>query len=234
MNPYLEILRLNYWYRNITVIIGVIFAVFIFRLNFDQSILIDSIIVTLLACLISAANYCLNAIIDMPFDKKHPVKKLRPLPSRRVRPREAFIAMIILLIISLSASSLVFDLETTVFLFLLFIAAIFYNVRPFRLKDLPYIDVLSESINNPIRFLIGWSIIIGQLPNVLILLFIWFSASFLMTKKRLDELNEFKQKTFRYRNVFKYYSKRSLNIAMAIYALLSLLLIAIILNIGIL
>jgi 4-hydroxybenzoate polyprenyltransferase len=234
MNPYLEILRLNYWYRNITVIIGVIFAVFIFRLNFNQSILIDSIIVTLLACLISAANYCLNAIIDMPFDKKHPIKRLRPLPSKRIQPKEAFIIMIILIAISLPISYLLLNPETTVLLFFLFIAALFYNVRPFRLKDLPYVDVLSESINNPIRFLIGWSIIIGQLPNILILLLIWFSASFLMTKKRLDELNEFKQKTFRYRNVFKYYSKRSLNIAMALYALLGLILVVIILNTGVL
>ena len=31
-----------------------------------------------------------------------------------------------------------------------------YNVKPLRSKDLPIFDVLSESVNNPIRFLIGW------------------------------------------------------------------------------
>ena len=30
-----------------------------------------------------------------------------------------------------------------------------YNIPPIRMKDMPYADVLSESINNPIR--IFWS-----------------------------------------------------------------------------
>ena len=31
-----------------------------------------------------------------------------------------------------------------------------YNIPPIRTKDHAYVDVLSESINNPIRFLVGW------------------------------------------------------------------------------
>jgi len=31
-----------------------------------------------------------------------------------------------------------------------------YNVPPVRLKGWPYLDVLSESINNPIRLALGW------------------------------------------------------------------------------
>jgi hypothetical protein len=33
-----------------------------------------------------------------------------------------------------------------------------YNIPPIRSKDVPYIDVLSESINNPLRMLAGWFI----------------------------------------------------------------------------
>ena len=36
---------------------------------------------------------------------------------------------------------------------------IFYNVPPLRTKDKAYFDVISESINNPIRLLIGWAIV---------------------------------------------------------------------------
>ncbi len=36
-----------------------------------------------------------------------------------------------------------------------------YNIPPVRSKDLPYIDVLSESVNNPLRFLLGWYMING-------------------------------------------------------------------------
>ncbi len=48
---------------------------------------------------------------------------------------------------------------------MLFIACIFalqgvvYNVPPFRTKDRPYLDVISESINNPIRLTIGWAMV---------------------------------------------------------------------------
>src|SRR5438309_2292720 len=31
-----------------------------------------------------------------------------------------------------------------------------YNIPPVRSKDLPYADVLSESINNPLRLMLGW------------------------------------------------------------------------------
>ena len=39
-------------------------------------------------------------------------------------------------------------------LFLLVMGMI-YNVPPVRSKELPYLDVLSEAINNPIRLLLG-------------------------------------------------------------------------------
>lgn len=30
-----------------------------------------------------------------------------------------------------------------------------YNIKPLRTKDVPYLDVLTESVNNPLR-LLGW------------------------------------------------------------------------------
>jgi len=38
----------------------------------------------------------------------------------------------------------------------LWVMGIAYNVPPLRTKEWPYLDVLSESINNPIRLLLGW------------------------------------------------------------------------------
>ena len=35
----------------------------------------------------------------------------------------------------------------------LWIMGCFYNIRPMRTKDVPYLDVLSESVNNPLRML---------------------------------------------------------------------------------
>lgn len=45
-----------------------------------------------------------------------------------------------------------------------------YNVRPLRTKDRVYLDVLSESLNNPIRLLMGWAMIdSSSLPPVSLL-----------------------------------------------------------------
>ncbi len=38
----------------------------------------------------------------------------------------------------------------------LWVMGCIYNIPPIRSKDLPYFDVLSESINNPLRMLAGW------------------------------------------------------------------------------
>lgn len=39
------------------------------------------------------------------------------------------------------------------------IQGVFYNVPPLRTKNKAYLDVISESINNPLRLMIGWAMI---------------------------------------------------------------------------
>src|SRR3546814_19555745 len=56
-----------------------------------------------------------------------------------------------------------------------------YNVPPLRTKDVPYLDVLSESVNNPPRLAIGWAMIEpGSLSPISILIAYWFGVAFLM------------------------------------------------------
>lgn len=44
----------------------------------------------------------------------------------------------------------------------LWVMGLAYNVEPVRLKDIPVLDVLSESINNAIRLLAGWFMVSGN------------------------------------------------------------------------
>src|SRR3546814_20958494 len=56
-----------------------------------------------------------------------------------------------------------------------------YNVPPLRTKDVPYLDVLSESVNNPLRLAHGWAMIHpGSLPPVRIIIAHWFGGAFLL------------------------------------------------------
>jgi decaprenyl-phosphate phosphoribosyltransferase len=99
-----------------------------------------------------------------------------------------------------------------------------YNVKPFRTKDLPYLDVLSESVNNPIRFMLGWYIIVPlTLPPSSILVAYWMAGAFLMATKRFAEYNFIKDKTTAglYRKSFIHYNYEKLLISLFFYALTS-------------
>jgi len=225
MNSYFELLRLNEWYKNITIPLGFILAIIISKTNIIPSFILDLIIMILFACMISSSNYVLNAITDKEYDKKHPIKKLRPIPNKKITVKKAYLLMIILAIIPLIISFLIFDTNITITLLALLIAAGIYNINPIRFKNIPYLDVISESINNPIRFLAGWFIITNTFPDIFLLLLVWSSACFLMTRKRLEELLDFKEKAAIYRKVFKSYSINSLKNASIFYISISIIFI---------
>jgi len=219
MNAYLEILRINEWYKNITVLLGIIFALFLSKTAIYSNDFSLIIVILVLSCLISSANYILNAITDMDYDGKHPFKKFRPLPSKKITKDIAIIIMLLILVISLYISLSIFNSNVTMALLSLFLAAIIYNVKPIRLKDIPYIDVLSESINNPIRFMIGWFIFSNNFPSFWFLLLVWFLACILMTKKRYEELKKYPNS---YRSSMKYYTSFSLKFMIFLYSIFSI------------
>ena len=68
---------------------------------------------------------------------------------------------------------------------------IVYNVPPLRLKNKAYLDVISESINNALRLMIGWAMIDpATLPPSSLILAFWLGGAFLMAAKRLSEYRE--------------------------------------------
>ncbi|MCK5214119.1 MAG: hypothetical protein KAR05_02045 [Candidatus Omnitrophica bacterium] len=76
---------------------------------------------------------------------------------------------------------------------------ILYNVKPFRTKEKPYVDVLSESLNNPTRLMMGWFMVVdGPLTPLSALIAYWMGGAFLMGVKRFAEyrfINDSKQAT---------------------------------------
>jgi 4-hydroxybenzoate polyprenyltransferase len=104
------------------------------------------------------------------------------------------------------------------------VAGFLYNVRPFRTKDIPFVDVISESVNNPLRLLLGWFMIAPAFaPPASLLLAYWAGGAFLMTVKRFAEhrflANDIGQAAVaRYRPSLAGYSDATLIIAALIYA----------------
>ncbi|HLC97024.1 MAG TPA: UbiA family prenyltransferase [Candidatus Nanoarchaeia archaeon] len=218
MHPLIELMRPTEWYKNITVVLGILLA-----LLYNPGILISPLtfsIVLLASICLSSANYVLNAITDVKSDKHNPLKSKRPLPRGSVSMRMAHHFQLCLLIIGFILALYV---NIPVFLIcgLLVLAAQLYNIPPLRLKDISYMDVISESVNNPLRFLIGWYAFNPGMPPIQLILFFWTSGAALMSHKRLMEL----QKGPLHRKVLKQYSKTALQAATILYGLVSALLL---------
>ena len=188
---YVESLRLTRWPRSLAIIPGFL-AFFVLQPKFTHTLInLSSILRLLIAFLltwfISTANYIVNEITDAPSDAFHPSKKNRPLVKNKIDKKILMTIWFLLVIISLLISFKIFNVQFVICLISLLIAGIVYNVPPIRVKDIPFLDSTIESINNPIRFLIGWYIMTGIFPTVSILISWWFFGNFLMVGKRVAE-----------------------------------------------
>lgn len=103
---------------------------------------------------------------------------------------------------------------------LLLVMGMIYNIPPVRSKDWPYLDVLSESVNNPIRLLLGWfAVKLTEVPPVSLLVAYWMIGAFFMAAKRFSEYRSIGDPVAagQYRRSFRHYDESSLIISMFFY-----------------
>jgi hypothetical protein len=122
---------------------------------------------------------------------------------------------------ALAAAWLFFSRRFFFALLALWIAGFVYNIRPVRTKDIPFLDSISESANNPIRFLIGWFAFASPelFPPWSLLLCWWSFGNFLMVAKRLSEFRLLRDKAGSYRRSLGRYSRNSLLVGLAVSAI---------------
>jgi len=100
--------------------------------------------------------YMLNAVTDVADDAHHPVKRLRPFPSGRVRPRlGAWVSW------GMISAAILFSLRFghlfALCVLLMWLKQLAYTLPPLRLKRKFFWDILSGSVgNSTLRFAAGW------------------------------------------------------------------------------
>lgn len=219
LRDYISIARPNHWFKNVFAFPGYICAIFLS--GGVEGLNITGLILSVTGLSLAAsANYVINEWLDARFDAHHPIKKNRPSVRGKVKK---FIILLEYGILSFSGLFLGY-LESSLVLFSIFLllfSGIVYNVKPFRLKDVAFVDVLVESINNPIRFLVGWFVVAKFFPPVSILLSFWMAGAFLMSIKRYAELRCIGDKRIaqRYRESFRYYTVENLLLSALFYAM---------------
>lgn len=228
MNHYVRMARPDHWVKNLFVLPGTVAALVMLKVPLLP--LIRPLLLGLVSvCLVSSANYLINEWLDAAFDKFHPVKRLRPGVAGLVKRRYVYLSYALLagsgLLLAL-AVSMPFLLAAGALLFM----GLLYNVKPFRTKDRAYLDVLSESINNPIRLLMGWFIVTSQfLPPSTLVFGYWLGGAFLMAVKRYSEFRAFPDRQIAglYRRSFARYTEESLLLSSVFYAITASLLIGV-------
>lgn len=216
---YIAIARPDHWFKNIFVLPGTVIAALFTYTPFSQFVWV-LLIGLMSTCLIASANYVINEWLDVEFDQHHPVKNNRPSVKGDIKASLVYVEYGILSVVGLGLAAIVstyFLITALAFL----IMGVLYNVKPFRTKDKVYIDVLSESINNPIRLMLGWFVVTSHpLPPASLVLGYWMGGAFLMAVKRYAEYRfiGLHEKAGLYRHSFRFYTEEKLLISSFFYA----------------
>lgn len=221
---YIGLLRPNHWIKNLIIFLGIFIALVETNDGLTQGLIFESIILFVAAICISSGNYILNDLTDLRNDLKNPLKKTNLLARKLISKKKAILFMIIFWSVGFVIGILFLNMIILSLLVLLWVFAILYNVKPFRLKDIAFIDVIEESLNNPLRFLIGYFLLMASWPHYLIVVLLLTYSCVLMTGKRFSELKLLgKKAASNYRRVFKFYSSKSLHLALLIYSVISII-----------
>ena len=185
------------WVKNIIVFIPLIFSKKLFE--------VDAFVLSFNAfiCFVLASSiiYIFNDICDIEKDKKHPIKKNRPLANNSLKIKDAY--LLILLLGLLLLILLKYNISILEIVIIFFILNISYSLY---FKNLIIVDLIIVSLSYVIRVLAG-SIIINVTLSNWLLICVFSTSLFLISFKRVAEI---KISSFKSRLVFKKYNNEFL------------------------
>ncbi|HEY0797471.1 MAG TPA: UbiA family prenyltransferase [Acidisarcina sp.] len=225
LRAHYKIARIDHSIKNVFVLPGILVPLSILRPGFDRGLMIRIATGLVSTTLIACSNYVINEVLDAPFDRLHPIKKNRPTAQHLVSIPWAYVQWISMMLAGM-ALALTVSRPFAYAAAGLWMMGCLYNIPPFRFKEVAYLDVLAESINNPLRMLLGWFMVTAVLiPPASLLLSYWMIGCFFMALKRFSEYRDLESELVAgsYRKSFKTYTERSLLRSVLFYASVSML-----------
>ncbi len=217
-------MRLDHSVKQVFILPGLVIAMTMSGTHWGLGLAVRAVLGIVAATLVASSNYVLNEMLDAPFDRLHPRKANRPAACGHVVYPVGYLQWISLGMAGmLIAQSVSRGLLLSVFV--LWVMGCVYNIPPVRTKNIPYLDVLSESINNPLRFCVGWYIVTSAiLPPVSMLIAYWMLGAYFMALKRFSEYRQIGPEAAGwYRKSFQYYTEKSLLNSVSFYAAAAML-----------
>lgn len=213
----ISLIRPRHWVKNAFVFLPLFFG----RCLLDTWCLYQALVTFISFSFIASAVYCINDIVDMEADRKHPKKCLRPLAAGAVRPYQAGITACILVILSLAVCFL-FLHEHSMQVALLVALYLVMNVAYcLKLKQYAIIDVVILSLGFVIRLIAGGvSCHIWLSPWIVLMSFLL--SLFLAFAKRRDDMLIYENEKVIVRKSIVRYNLPYINLTLSIIATITI------------
>ena len=184
MKDYLKLIRVKHWLKN-----GLVFLPIFFSINLlNKEMLLSSILAFIIFSITSSIVYVMNDIEDVEKDKKHPIKKNRPIASGRVSVNEAKMIRGILIIILGILLAIISARVENIWLLLIPIIYLIMNIAySKKLKNIPIIDVAIIVLGFILRVIYGGVVTNVEVSKYLYLMII-FGSFYLGFGKRRNEI----------------------------------------------
>lgn len=177
MFPFIKIIRPQQWVKNLFVFLPLFFGGRIL----DGNAWLDATQAFFAMCFASSGIYCLNDIVDLAEDRKHPHKKLRPIASGAISKNKAYLIMALCFIFSIMA---IFPGGVNRLLFATICAYIILQVSYcLWLKKMPIVDLICIAIGFVLRVVAG-GVSTGIWISEWIVMMTFMLTLFLATSKR--------------------------------------------------
>ena len=200
MKPYIKLLRISHYLKNVLVFLPLVFAGKVFDMDYLLKALIGFVVFSLLSSIV----YIVNDIVDCEKDKLHPTKKNRPIASGVISKARAGIIALILGFIICVLVTLVGGWSTSAWLLVYLVCNFAYSVS---LKNVPIVDVTILSTGFLLRVLYGATITGIVVSNWLYLTILTLSFYMGLGKRR----NEWSADDNKTRDVLRFYTKNFLD-----------------------
>jgi 4-hydroxybenzoate polyprenyltransferase len=190
-------LRPHQWSKNLLVFAALGFS----KHLLDLVPLLHACVAFLVFCGLSGAVYLVNDVVDLERDKRHPLKRQRPVASGALSARGALLAAALIALVSLGVALWLagpFALCSGVYLGM----NLLYSLR---LKQVVIVEVLTLSLGFPLRAVAGSLAIAAPISDWLIVCTLLL-ALFLALAKRRHELTSLSTSAAEHRSSLSEYS----------------------------
>jgi 4-hydroxybenzoate polyprenyltransferase len=147
MAHFFKTIRIYQWSKNALIFLPLLLS----HRFIETDLVIIAVKAFISMSLMASANYIVNDLLDLSFDRAHPTKKNRPIAKGLVKPSTALIWAGMLFICSIALGALV----SVTFLKFLFVYLAVTTAYSYWIKKIVILDVLTLAFLYTLRVLIG-------------------------------------------------------------------------------